>query len=72
MKQSFDKSISRNVLGLDDIMLKKLLLAYNTGNYSEKASIIIELSGEEVEKINNDTTLKGPFEMKKRKYYSTI
>ena len=48
-------------------MLKKLLLAYNTGNYSHEATIIIELTEEESDKINNDPTLRGPFEMKKRK-----
>lgn len=43
MKDSIDESIDREKIGLDDVMLKKILLAYNTGKYSRNADIIIEL-----------------------------
>lgn len=47
MRDAIDESISRDAAGLDDMMLKKMLLAYNTGKYSRNADIIIEITSDE-------------------------
>ena len=56
MRDSIDESISRDAVGLDDVMLKKMLLAYNTGKYSRKADIIIELTKAEADLLDKDET----------------
>ena len=56
MRDAIDESISRDAAGLDDIMLKKMLLAYNTGKYSRNADIIIELTADEAEALKKEET----------------
>jgi len=63
MAASLEQSISRNIAGLDDIMLKKILLAYNMGNYSKDADIIIELDEDEYNAAKKDPTLYKPFDI---------
>ena len=59
----FEQSISRDIAGLDNVMLKKILLTYNMGNFSENADIIIELSENEYNAAKEDSTLYKPFEI---------
>lgn len=66
MRDSIDESIDRNVAGLDDMMLKKILLAYNTGKYSYKADIIIELGS--LEGDNKDINGDGRISYKEKNY----
>ncbi len=47
MRDAIDESISRDAVGLTDMMMKKMILAYNTGNYSRNTDIIIELLDDE-------------------------
>lgn len=63
MRDELDKSISQEATGLDDIMLKKMILTYNTGKYSKYTDIIIELTDEEVKAIQKDDSLAYPFKM---------
>lgn len=72
MKEELESNVNRDAAGLDDMMLKKLLLAYNMGSYSQKSTIIIELDdgstvsgNNEVEAIKNDSSLVSPFKMVK-------
>jgi len=67
MRDSIDESISKNAVGLDDLMLKKILLAYNTGKYSRKADIIIELTKEEGIACKKDASISSPFTIKQGK-----
>lgn len=64
MRDAIDESISRDAVGLDDVMLKKMLLAYNTGKYSRNADIIIELTNEEAEELKKEDTLPSSFKIK--------
>ena len=67
MRDAIDESISRNTVGLDDMMLKKILLAYNTGKYSHNTDIIIELTNEEGRACKNDSSISNPFKLKQGK-----
>lgn len=62
MKDSIDPSIDKAAMGLDDAMLKKMLLTYHTGKYSHNADIIIELTKEEYNTLLTDET--NPFAVK--------
>ena len=67
-QNEFEKmKASLDVAGLDDLMLKKMLLAYNTGKYSHNADIIIQLTEEEAK--SGETT---PFEVKQGKEIDQI
>lgn len=66
MRDSIDESIDRNIAGLDDMMLKKILLAYNTGKYSRKADIIIELGS--LKGDNKDINGDGRISYKEKNY----
>lgn len=48
MKKSLDTAINRKVAGLDNIMLKKMLLAYYRGIYLDDTEIMIELTKEDL------------------------
>lgn len=67
MRDSIDQSIDRKATGLDDTMLKKMLLAYAIGNYSRNADVIIQLTSEEKEACDDDKSLSDPFKIKKGK-----
>jgi len=67
MRDAIDESISRNTMGLDDMMLKKMLLAYNTGKYSINTDVIIELTDEEGIACKNDSSISNPFSLKQGK-----
>jgi len=53
MQTNLDKMVNRNVAGLDDIMLKKMLLAYYRGTYLDDTNVLIELTKEDL-RINED------------------
>lgn len=63
MANQLGELVNRNAAGLDDIMLKKILLAYNVGLYSKNADIVIELTQEEYDAAQNDSMLYEPFEI---------
>lgn len=67
MRDSLDAAVDRDAagVGLDDIMLKKMLLAYYSGVYFDDTNIIIELSKEDLVYIllNGDQCIE-PFEVK--------
>lgn len=66
MKEELKNSkIKVEEVGLDDIMLKKMILSYNTGLYSNKADIVIALSDEEKQNCDKDPSLYAPFEVLK-------
>ena len=66
MKKQLDNAgVNRSALGLDDVMLKKMLLAYSSGKYSHKADIIIQLTNQEVDACENDNTLSNPYKIKR-------
>ena len=73
MKEQLDNAgINREDLGLDDIMLKKMLLAYNSGKYSRNADIIIQLKEQEIDAWKNDKTLSDPYVVKQGKNIDQI
>jgi len=47
MKNSLDNGINRNIAGLDNLMLKKMMLAYYRGLYLDDTTILIELYPED-------------------------
>lgn len=67
MTERLDSMINRNIAGLDNIMLKKMLLTYNAGKYSKNADIVMELTPEEETQCRNDSSIYYPFELKQGK-----
>lgn len=67
MRDSIDESISRDAAGLDDIILKKMILTFNTGKYSRNTDIILELTQEEADALKDSDTLPEAFSVKKGK-----
>lgn len=65
MKENLDKMVNRKVAGLDDIMLKKMLLAYYKGMYLDDTNVLIELT---MDDLNIDAeTWMSYMEVKKKK-----
>lgn len=48
MKQQLDNAINRNTAGLDDYMLKRMILAYYRGLYLKDTNILIEIEDNEI------------------------
>lgn len=48
MKAALDGKINKSATGLDDIMLKKMLLAYYRGLYLKDTNVLMELSDEDL------------------------
>lgn len=65
MRNEIDTSINRDIMGLDDIMLKKMFISYNTGKYTKKTKVVIELTDEEYNAYSNDKNLVKPFKVLK-------
>lgn len=63
MRDSLDIAVDRKTAGLDDVMLKKMLLAYNSTNYSVDTDIIIELTEDEKDACESDSEMASPYDM---------
>ena len=48
MKSNLETMLNRNVAGLDDIMLKKMLLTYYKGTFLDDTTVLIELTKEDL------------------------
>lgn len=49
MKKELEAVINRNAAGLDDVMLKKMLLTYYRGIYLNDTTVLIELTKEDLQ-----------------------
>ena len=67
MRDSLDNSINREAAGLDDLTLKKMLLTYYRSVYLKNTSVHIELTDDEVKKIDDGSIEINPFEKKSEK-----
>lgn len=65
MKEKLNTMVDRNTAGLDDIMLKKMLLAYYRGMYLNDTNVLIELTMDDLN-IDADAWMEY-MEVKKKK-----
>jgi len=74
MKAELEKITSTNAAGLDNIMLKKLLLAYNMENYSTDTDILIEITDEDITELDITDFVESckPFSIKKGKEFEQL
>lgn len=63
MKEALEKVVNMDATGLDDVTIKKMLLAYYRSVYLNDTNILIALTNEEYQNIANNNIKASPFEV---------